>query len=115
MVVMLEGEYLAAALELREIAGLKKELAEREAEAKRIIEKYLAVGEKGSDSDGVEVVAVRKGAARFSSELAARNLPPALLAQISVTSADGKRAKAILAPALYDLCTEENRPSVVVL
>jgi hypothetical protein len=29
--------------------------------------------------------------------------------------ADGKRAKAILAPALYDLCCDRNKASVVVL
>ena len=113
--VMLKGEYLDAANELRAIAQEKKDLATREAECKRIIEAYLNVGERGVTPDGEEVIAVRAGAARFSAELAAANLPKDLLAQISTVQADGKRAKAILAPALYDLCCAPNKASVVVL
>ena len=114
-VIMLKGKYLDAANELRAIAQEKKDLATREAECKRIIEAYLNVGERGVTPDGEEVVAVRAGAARFSAELAAANLPKDLLAQITTLQADGKRAKAILAPALYDLCCDRNKASVVVL
>jgi hypothetical protein len=113
--VLLDGEYLDAATELRAIAQEKKDLATREAECKRIIEKHLAVGERGVTPDGEEIVAVRAGASRFDADLAAANLPKELLAQISTVRADGKRAKAILAPALYDLCCDRNKASVVVL
>lgn len=113
--VQLNGKYLDAAVELHAIAQEKKDLATREAECKRIIEKHLNIGERGVTPDGEEVVAVRAGAARFSADLAAANLPKELLAQITTLQADGKRAKAILAPALYDLCCDRNKASVVVL
>lgn len=113
--VVLEDEYLAAASELRNIAAEKKHLAEREAECKRVIEKVLSVGDRGVAPDGEEYVVIRKGAARFKPELATANLPAELLQAILVLAPDGKRAKSILAPALYELCTEETKPSVVVL
>jgi hypothetical protein len=113
--VILDGEYLNAALMLREIAKRKKELAEREAECKRIIEKHLAIGERGVTVDGEEVVTVRAGARRFDAGLASENLPKEVLAQITTMQVDAQRAKTILAPALYDLCCSENRPSVIVL
>lgn len=113
--VLLEDEYLAAASELRQIAETKKHLAAREAQLKEIIEKALTVGEKGIAPDGTPLVAVRAGAAKFSPQRAAENLPAELLEAITIKVADGKRAKAILAPALYDLCVEYNKSSVVAL
>ena len=113
--VVLEDEFLAAASELRNIAAEKKALAEREDYCKRVIEKILSVGDRGVSPDGEEMVVVRKGAARFKAELAEANLPPEVLQSILVLAPDGKRAKAILAPALYEMCTEENKPSVVAL
>ena len=113
--VVLEDEFLAAASELRIIAAEKKHLTEREAECKRIIEKILSVGDRGISPDGEEMVAIRKGAARFKPELAMANLPNEVLQSILVLAPDAKRAKAILAPALYAMCTEENKPSVVAL
>jgi hypothetical protein len=113
--VILDGEYLNAALMLREIARRKRELSDREAECKRIIEKHLAVGDRGVTVDGEEVVTVRAGAKRFDAGLASENLPASVLAQITTLQVDAQRAKTILAPALYDLCCTENRPSVIVL
>jgi len=113
--VLLDGEYLDAANELRAIRLEKKDLATREAECKRIIEKHLAVGEKGISPDGKEIVAFRAGAKRFDAALATENLPPSVLAQITTLQVDAQRAKTILAPALYNLCCAENRPSVIVL
>ena len=113
--VKLEGEYLDAAVELRAIAQEKKDLATREAECKRVIEKHLAVGDRGVTPDGEEIITVRAGARRFDAGLAAANLPTAVLAQITTMQIDAQRAKTILAPARYDLCCAENRPSVIVL
>ena len=113
--VLLKGEYLDAAIELRAIQAKKKDLATREAECKAIIEAYLNIGERGVTPDGEEIVAIRQGASRFSVELAAANLPKELLASISTVQADPKRAKAILAPSLYEQCCDRNRPSVVTL
>jgi hypothetical protein len=113
--VILDGEYLNAALMLREIARRKKELTEREAECKRIIEKHLAIGDRGVTVDGEEVVTVRAGAKRFDAGMASENLPKEVLAQITTMQVDAQRAKTILAPALFDLCCSENRPSVIVL
>lgn len=113
--VVLQGYSLVAALQLRAIAQERKDLATREAECKRIIEKHLAVGERGVTPDGEEIIAVRQGAARFSPELAEANLPKELLAQVMTLQADPKRAKAILAPALYELCCDRNKASVVIL
>ena len=113
--VLLDGEYLDAANELRAIAVEKKDLATREAECKRIIEKHLAIGDRGVTPDGEEIITVRAGARRFDAGLAADNLPTAVLAQITTLQVDPQRAKTILAPALYDLCCTENRSSVIVL
>ena len=113
--VILDGEYLNAALMLREIARRKKELAEQEAGCKRIIEKHLAIGDRGVTVDGEEIITVRAGARRFDAGLASENLPHAVLAQITTMQIDPQRAKTILAPALYDLCCTENRASVIVL
>jgi hypothetical protein len=113
--VVLEDEYLEAARELVEITAQEKALAERKARAKQIIEKALAVGERGVSPDGELLVAVRGGAARFDADKAAENLPANLLESITVSVPDGKRAKAILAPGLYDLCVTYNKPSVVAL
>lgn len=113
--VLLEDDYLAAATELRQIAAEKKRLLDREAELKTIIEKVLTVGERGVAPDGTALVAIKAGAKRFSAERAMENLPAEILASIQVFTPDGKKAKTILAPALYDLCVEYNRPSVVAL
>jgi hypothetical protein len=114
-VILLDGEYLDAAVELRAIAVEKKDLATREAECKRIIEKHLAVGERGVTPDGEEIITIRAGAKRFDAGLASENLPASVLAQITTLQVDAQRAKTILAPALYDLCCTENRASVIVL
>ena len=113
--VQLNGEYLDAAVELHAIAQEKKDLAGREAECKRVIEAYLNVGDRGVTPDGWEIITVRAGARRFDAAMAAENLPKEVLAQITTLQVDPQRAKAILAPALYDLCCAENRPSVIVL
>ena len=113
--VILEGEYLDAAIQLRAIQLEKKDLATREAECKAIIEKHLMIGEKGITPDGEEIIAIRQGASRFNVELAESILPKDLLASILTLQADPKRAKAILAPALYDQCCDRNRPSVITL
>ena len=113
--VQLSGEYLDAAVELHAIAQEKKDLATREAECKRIILKHLAVGDRGVTPDGWEIITVRAGARRFDAMVAAENLPKEVLAQITTLQVDAQRAKSILAPALYDLCCAENRPSVIVL
>jgi hypothetical protein len=113
--VILDGEYLDAAVQLQAIAQEKKDLATREAACKRIIEKHLAVGERGVTPDGEEIITVRAGAKRFDAGMAAEYLPKEVLAQITTMQVDAQRAKTILAPALYELCCTENRPSVIVL
>ena len=113
--VLLEDEFLAAALELQAISAQEKLLADRKEEAKRIIEKLLSAGERGVTADGTALVAVRNGAARFKPELAQKNLPANIVASLEVITIDAKRAKAILAPALYERCVEYNKPSVVAL
>lgn len=113
--VLLEDDYLEAAQELRQIAAEKKRLADREAELKQILEKVLTVGEKGISPDGTPLVAIRAGAAKFSAQRAAENLPAELLEAITVSVPDGKKAKTILAPALYELCVDYNKSSVVAL
>ena len=113
--VQLDGDYLKAAIELRSIAEIKKNLAPIEAECKRIIEKHLAIGDRGVTPDGEEIITVRAGARRFDAGLASEHLPAAVLAQITTMQIDAQRAKMILAPALYDLCCTENRASVIVL
>lgn len=113
--VLLEDEYLDAANELRDIAAQEKDLAQRKEAAKAILAKALAVGDKGVSPDGEVLVTVRAGAARFNPDKAAERLPREVLSSVMVTVVDGKRAKAVLAPALYELCLDYNKPSVVAL
>ena len=76
--VLLQGEYLDAATELRAIALERKDLATREAECKRIIEKHLAVGDRGVTPDGEEIITVRAGARRFDAGLSCGRYTSAL-------------------------------------
>jgi hypothetical protein len=111
--VVLEDEYEQAARELLDILAQEKALADRKAECKRILEKALAIGERGISADGEPLVAVRAGATRFDPDLATQQLSPDTLALISVTAPDAKRAKQVLGDALYELCCTRNKPSVV--
>lgn len=114
--VVLEDEYLAAARELVAIAAEEKELAARKAAARQIVEKALAVGERGISPDGEPLVVVRAGSMRFDAEKAAEVLDGSpLLESIMVKAPDGKRAKAVLAPALYEACCTSTKPSLAVL
>jgi hypothetical protein len=42
-------------------------------------------------------------------------LPKEILGSVTVLTIDAKKAKAILAPALYESCCKRTRPSVVAL
>jgi len=113
--VLLEDEFLAAAIELQSITAQEKLLTERKDNCKRILEKLLSVGERGVSADGTALVTIQAGASRFKPELAAKNLPASILKSLKVTSIDAKLAKSILAPALYDLCVDYNKASVRAL
>lgn len=113
--ITLQDEYLAAALELRDIADRKQQLLAREAECKQLLRKALAEGERGAAPDGTELVAVRRGSMRFSVERAREALSPQMLGTIQVFVPDPRKARDVLAPALYELCCEPANPSVVVL
>ena len=113
--VLLHGEYLEAALELGEIAESKRELAEREKRCKELLEKLLTVGERGVDKDNIPIVVVRKGAARFNTDRAAESLPNEVLLKISTFTPDVKLAKQVLSPAMYEMCVDYNKASVVAV
>jgi hypothetical protein len=113
--VLLEDEYLEAAIELRGIVEQRKFLEAREAECREILAKAIAEGEKGVDCDGNELVQVRAGSLRFDHDQAERVLPKEILGSVTVLTIDAKKAKAILAPALYESCCKRTRPSVVAL
>lgn len=111
----LDGPLLAAATRLRDIAAAKADL---EAEEKQLKEQLRAAVEPGTtcvDPAGTPLLTVRPGAARFSATRAAEVLPADLLASISVTAPDGKRAKDLLAPALYAGCCIQSQAAVVPL
>lgn len=111
----LDGPLLAAAARLREIDTIAKTL---ETEAKALKEQLRAAIEPGTtcvDPAGTPLVAVRPGAARFSAQRAAEVLPADLLASISVTAPDAKRARDILTPALYRAVCVQSQPAVAVL
>lgn len=117
--VMLEDEYLDAALVLKANASLRKRLDLEDERAKEIIAKVLAEGEKGISPDGELLVQVKPGARVWNESAARANLPADLLKAITVTVTeerlDKQKAKDTLAPAIYDLCTKANRASVVPL
>ena len=110
--VLLEDEFLEAAIELQSITATQKALTKRADECKEILAKVLAVGDRGVSPDNVPLVKVNAGSARFSATRAIENLPAEQLAAISVTAPDGKKAKATLAPALYELCVDYTKPSI---
>lgn len=113
--IQLRDDFLEAAVELRYVTA---EIAKLEGQAKRckeILAKHLVAGDTGMDANGHALVKMQKGASRFKPELAKANLPPAVLESILVTAPDAKKAKDILAPALYALCVADDQPSVRVV
>jgi hypothetical protein len=113
--VLLSGATLAAAIRLVEIKEIEADLKDEKKRCKEILDQVLSVGERGVDKDNIAIVTVRKGAGRFSPERAHEFLPEAVYASICTISPDGKRAKEILAPVLYEECLEYNSASVVAL
>lgn len=112
--VLLEDEYLDAAYELREIAAVKRQLLEREADCKRIIEKVLTVGERGIAPDGEQLVFIRAGARVFKPALAA-DLPAEYMHTILSLQPDVNLAREVLPEDMYEACCEYNKASVVVI
>ena len=112
--VLLEDEYLDAAIELREIAATKRQLLEREADCKRIIEKVLTVGERGISPSGEQLVFIRAGARVFKPALAA-DLPAEYMHTILSLQPDAKLAREVLPDDMYEACCEYNKASVVVI
>lgn len=112
--VILDDEYAAAARELLDLIEQEKALAERKAACKQVIAKALAVGETGVSTDGEPLVTVRAGSLRFDPDLATQVLSgTTLLDTVTVQVIDGARAKAVLAPSLYEACCKRTQPSVV--
>ena len=58
---------------------------------------------------------MRAGARKFSADLAKQILPSDVVERLQVTTIDAKKAKEILAPALYDAACTQNKASVVAL
>lgn len=113
--VVLEDEYLDAAREYRDIVAQEKALAARKAQLREIIEKALAVGERAVTPDGEPLVAITAGSARFDPIKASKALPADVFNTILVLAPDAKRARDVLAPALYEQCCEYTRPSLRAL
>ena len=112
--VLLEDEYLDAAIELREIAAAKGQLLERETDCKRIIEKVLTVGERGISPDGEQLVFIRAGARVFKPALAA-DLPAEYMHTILSLQPDMNLAREVLPEDMYEACCVYNKASVVVI
>lgn len=113
--ITLTDDFLDAAIELRYAETAKAELEKQIKRCKEILAKHLTVGDVGTDGDGNGLVRMQKGSSRFKPELATANLPPAVLESILVTAPDAKKAKDILAPALYALCVADDQPSVRIV
>ena len=114
MNIELTDDFLEAAHELRYATAEVAKLTEQIKRCKEILAKNLVAGDIGTDEAGNALVKIVKGASRFKAELAMANLPANVLESIMVTAPDSKRAKDVLAPALYSLCTEEDAASVRV-
>jgi hypothetical protein len=112
--IELTDDFLEAAVELRYVTAEIAKLETQAKHCKEILAKHLIVGDIGTDANGHALVKMQKGSARFKPELAKANLPADVLASIMVTAPDGKRAKDILAPALYELTCSEDAPSIRV-
>ncbi len=119
--VVLEGDFLDAALKLAGVQAMRAQLAKDELECKEILAKVLAEGETGIDANGTKLAQVKRGARVWNEAQAKENLPEHVLANITRTETvtrtfiDQQLAKDTLAPVLYDKCCKRNRPSVVAL
>jgi hypoxanthine phosphoribosyltransferase len=115
--VLLEDDYLDAAETIRRNAETRKRLDNEDEKAKEILAKILTDGETGVSPDGEPLVKMRPGNKMWNESEARKNLPADMLARITRTvteeKVDKELARDILPPALYDLCTKQNRSSVV--
>lgn len=109
----LDGDLLEAAVRLRDIAHAKADLDSEEKRIKELLRAAITPGTTCCDPAGAPLLAIRPGAARFSPQRAAEVLPADLLASISVTAPDGKKARELLAPSLYEACAVRTAPAVV--
>ena len=112
--ILLEGDALAIANELRTITHTVRDLDARATALKEQLRSLLSAGDTAVSPDGVELLTVRHGTLRFDPAKATNALPPSVLESISVTAPDAKRAKEILAPTLYTLCCTRAADSIVV-
>ena len=79
-----------------------------------LAEQMRTLGE-GRHATTTGAITVSSGTKRFSAEKAAEILTPELREACTETIITSKRAKVVLPPALYDLCSETNgRPRVTV-
>lgn len=117
--VLLEDEFLTAARTLAANKRRRQQMDLEDGAAREIIEKVIAEGETGIDENGTPLVQITRGARVWNEDQAKTALSADLLAGITVTKTvttlDRQRAKDTLAPALYELCTKQNRPSFKVL
>jgi hypothetical protein len=111
----LDGDLLTAAIALRDVMAAKTDLDSREKQLKELLRAAIPPGTTCCDPAGIPLIDVRPGSARFNPTKAIEVLPPELLASVSVTIPDAKRARDLLAPALYSACTTQAAPSVVPL
>ena len=112
--IILEGDALATAAELSEIARAIRDLESRATVLKSILRGLLSEGDTAISPEGIELVQMRAGSLRFDPAKAVGVLPPSVLASIQVTVADSKKAKEILSPAIYALCCTPSQPSIIV-
>lgn len=128
--IALSDDALAAAQTLLAVAARRAELdaaqakerqalADRELAARVVILASLKAGDTGTDDTGTPLVTV-KVTRRFSAERAAEVLPDILGEEryraicSTVTKVDSRKAKEVLAPALYALAQTESAPTVVL-
>lgn len=98
---------------LAQIAAEKADLDAEEKQLKQTLRGTYEVGTKLT-FNGTPVLAIQPYR-RFSTEIAAQNLTPELLALCTVPVVDPKRAKDVLPPAVYSTCCKEYEPRVVLL
>ena len=113
--IILNDTFTGLATELRDLAEARRQIEAREREIKEVLASHLQAGQRGLDSQGTPLVAVRAGQRRFNPERARLRLPADTYAGLLTLQIDKDRARTVLAPALWDECCDITAPSVVAL
>lgn len=116
MKVIANAELAEAIAELRRVRDQIAKLEEQKEELSDFIRQSVKEGNSAVDEFGVKLVTVKPGTRVFNEDVARENLPPNLLAAVTVTEERINKdlCQELLSKAAYEQCCRVYRPSVVI-